>query len=159
MSISKDHTKNLSFLTWLRAASALMILACHYVQQNTNAYIRLFAQFLNIGVHLFFILSGFLAGYRGVAKPYGLWFRKRMKRIYIPFWMFLVVLAIVHMANGRSILTTDWLLLAFGLQGSVVGVLGAEQTWFISVLLLCYLITPALSAAFCRFFHPDPSGY
>lgn len=151
MSISKENKKNLSFLTWLRAAGALMILACHYVQQNDNAYVRLLAQFLNIGAHLFFILSGFLAGYRGVTKPYGLWLRRRMKRIYIPLWMFLVVLAIVHMATEREIQTTDWLLLALGLQCNAVSVLGAEQTWFISVLLLCYLITPALSAAFFCF--------
>ena len=38
----------------------------------------------------------------------------------------------------------DWVWLALGLQGSVVGVLGAEQTWFITPLLLCYAITPLL---------------
>lgn len=149
----KTNTKNLSCLTWLRVVSVLMILACHYVQQNPNAYIRLLAQFFNIGVQLFFILSGFLAGYRGVAKPYGLWYRKRMQRIYIPFWIFLSVLAIVHMTKGLNVLTADWLLLALGLQGSLVRVWGAEQTWFLSVLLLCYLLTPILSEIADRFFN------
>lgn len=105
------------------------------------------AQFLNIGVHLFFILSGFLAGYQGVSEPWGRWYRKRLIRILIPFWIFLAVLAMVHTAKGQNVLTVDWLLLLFGLQGSVVGVWGAEQTWFISVLLLCYLITPVIPAA------------
>lgn len=151
MSNSKTNTKNISSLTWLRATSVLMILACHYVEQNPNAYIRMLAQFFNIGVQLFFILSGFLAGYRGVVKPYGLWYGKRMQRIYIPFWIFLSVLAIVHITKGMNVLTADWLLLAFGLQGSLVGVWGAEQTWFLSVLLLCYLITPILSEIAARF--------
>lgn len=31
-----------------------------------------------------------------------------------------------------------------GLQGSVVGVLGAEQTWFITVMLGCYALTPVI---------------
>lgn len=82
MSIFEINTKNLSFLTWIRATSAIMILVCHYVEQNSNAYIRMFAQFLNIGVHLFFILSGFLAGYRGIAKPYNRWFRKNEAHIH-----------------------------------------------------------------------------
>lgn len=36
----------------------------------------------------------------------------------------------------------DWLWLILGMQGSIVGVQGAEQTWFISSILLCYLATP-----------------
>ena len=35
-------------------------------------------------------------------------------------------------------------MLVLGLQGSVVGVHGAEQTWFITSLMFCYLLTPII---------------
>lgn len=102
------------------------------------------SQIFNIGVQLFFILSGFLVGYKGISRPYAMWYLKRIKRIFVPYWLFLTVLAGVYVAKGSDIFTTDWLLLVFGCQGSMVGVWGAEQTWFISVLLLCYLLSPAI---------------
>ena len=51
----------------------------------------------------------------------------------------------IHAVCGLNLLDMDWVWLALGLQGSVVGVLGAEQTWFITPLLLCYAITPLLA--------------
>lgn len=98
----------------------------------------------NIGVQLFFIMSGFLVGYKGIKEPFTEWYKKRIRRIYIPFWLFLLVLACVHIANDRSLLSVHWLLLALGLQGTAVHIWGAEQTWFISVLLLCYLLSPVI---------------
>ena len=101
-------------------------------------------QVFNIGVQLFFILSGFLTGYKGIQRPYAAWYRKRARRIYIPYWLFLISLAGIHLVRGMNICNTDWLLLWIGAQGSNVGVWGAGQTWFISALLLCYLTSPAI---------------
>lgn len=76
------------------------------------------------------------------------WYFKRLKRIYIPYELFLIFLAIFTVRVGMSLLNINWLLLAFGLQGTNVGVLGAEQTWFISSLLICYLLTPAINGLY-----------
>lgn len=138
-------TKQLYFATWLRAAGMISILLCHFVQQSQNPYLNMSAQFFNIGVELFIILSGFLFGIRGGgvtdAKA---WYRKRLKRIFVPYEIFIVVLFAIHAVCGRNLLDMDWVWLALGLQGTVVGVLGAEQTWFITPLLLSYAITPLL---------------
>ena len=138
-------TKQLHFATWLRAAGMISILLCHFVQQSQNPYLNMSAQFFNIGVELFIILSGFLFGIRGGgvtdAKA---WYRKRLKRIFVPYEISIVVLFAIHAVCGRNLLDMDWVWLALGLQGTVVGVLGAEQTWFITPLLLCYAITPLL---------------
>lgn len=40
-----------------------------------------------------------------------------------------------------------WVRFIFGVQGTDVGILGAEHTWFITPLLICYLITPLLDWA------------
>ena len=134
----------LPFATWLRATSVILILLCHYCAQCDISIVAMLSQVFNIGVQLFFILSGFLVGYKGIPKPYGTWYVKRIKRIFFPYWTFLVVLAIVYVIKGLKIFTLDWCLLVFGMQGSNVGVWGAEQTWFISVLLVCYLLSPAI---------------
>ena len=63
--MERTVTKQLHFATWLRVAGMLSILLCHYVQQSHNALLNMSAQFFNIGVELFIILSGFLFGIRG----------------------------------------------------------------------------------------------
>ena len=102
------------------------------------------AQFLNIGVPIFIILSGFLFGVREGGKNVLSWYIKRIKRIYIAYELFVIILAVITLLCGGNIITRDWLFLVLGLQGSVVGVNGAEQTWFITALLFCYLLTPAI---------------
>ena len=138
---------SLSFITWLRACSAIFILLCHYCSRCSHPLVAMMAMVFNIGVHLFFLMSGFLVGYKGIPKSYTAWYKRRIKRIFIPFWSFLLVLAIVHTTRNLSLLSADWLYLVLGLQGTVVNVWGAEQTWFISVLLLCYLFSPVILSA------------
>ena len=143
--VSNLNDKSIPFADWLRASATIMILLCHFCQQKESFWFNAAAQVLNIGVPLFFILSGYLFGQKGVHSPYGKWFLRRLQRLWIPYWLFLLVLAIIYLIKGLNILTWDWLLLIFGLQGSVVGVWGAEQTWFITVLLICYGVTPWIS--------------
>lgn len=40
----------------------ILILACHIVQQHSNEYIKMTAQFLNVGVSIFILISGYLYG-------------------------------------------------------------------------------------------------
>lgn len=143
-------SKQICFATWLRAFGAMLILLCHFTSQCDNPYISMSSQMFNIGVEIFFILSGFLFGVRGIRKPYGQWYLKRVKRIYVPYEMFVIFLAAIYTVFGMSIATRDWLLFSLGAQGSIVGVWGAEQTWFISALLICYIVTPALVEALER---------
>lgn len=137
--------RKLLFPEWFRVLSMISILLCHMVQQSKYQLMIYSAQFFNVGVENFFLLSGFLFGIRGggIKDPLK-WYSKRMKRIFIPFEVFVLLLGIVHLFTGRSIWKIDWLLLALGCQGTVVGVLGAEQTWYISAILICYLFTPLM---------------
>lgn len=135
------------FADWLRASATVMILLCYFCAQKEGFLFNAAAQVLNIGVPLFFILSGYLFGRKGVRPPYRKWFLRRLQRLWIPYWLFLVVLAVIYLTKGLNIWTLDWLLLLFGLQGSVVGVWGAEQTWFITALLISYSVTPWISMA------------
>lgn len=139
--------KEIGFATYYRVLGMVCILLCHFVQESSNPNLNMSAQLFNIGVEMFFILSGYLFGMKQMltgGQSAAEWYKRRIKRIFVPYELFVIVLLIVHILTGRTVLRIDWLLFAAGLQGSVVGVQGGEQTWFISALLLCYFITPAI---------------
>lgn len=86
--------KYYEFATYFRVLGVIFILLCHFVQESSNTYFNLSAQFFNIGVSMFFILSGFLFGIRGREEGEHeilRWYKKRLKRIYIPFELFCII--------------------------------------------------------------------
>lgn len=109
------------------------------------------SQFFNIGVQIFFIISGFCFGIQGEISDFKKWYLKRIKRIYIPYEFFLLSLAGIYFICGYSFTWKNWFTCILGVQGARVGVLGADHTWFITPLLLCYLITPILSKIWDKF--------
>ena len=134
----------LHFATWLRACAAMMVLLCHLCNAAPVRVIQMAAQFFNIGVPIFFLLSGFLFGYNGVKKPYHRWLWKRTKRIYFPMWLFMAILLCIHVGIGHHDRMIDWILMFFGMQGSAVRIYGAVHLWFITPILICYLATPLI---------------
>ena len=57
----------------------------------------------------------------------------------------MLVLFAVYFITGNKINIVNWISCVIGIQGATVGVLGADHTWFITAILLCYVITPVLS--------------
>ena len=128
------------FIDWLRVFSMALIVLCHLVVHSTNNLVIQSGQLFNVGVELFLLISGFLVSLsNGKTKQY---YCKRIKRIYIPYFIFLLILATLHILYNQSIWKINWLMLVIGCQGTGVGVLGADHLWFISSLLLCYLFAP-----------------
>lgn len=131
----------ITHITYYRVLGVLSILMFHFVSQHPSDFVSLSTQLFNIGVNIFILASGFLAAINHNKYDYA-WFIKRIKRIYVPSTLFVIVLALVYSYKNLTFNYYDWLLLLIGCQGTIVNVLGAEQTWFISVILICYLITP-----------------
>lgn len=100
--------KQFHFATWLRSAATISILLCHFVAQSTNGLLNMSAQFFNIGVELFAILSGFLFGIQGGITNARSWYKKRLKRIFVPYEIFVVLLFAIHAVCGKNLLDTDW---------------------------------------------------
>ena len=131
----------------------LMIVLCHY-----SNYIGLswLAQFLNVGVYTFLLISGWLYSRKTIANPRE-WILSRWKKLCIPVlvWMFIVIVyGIVIEKEFPPI--SDILLFATNLQGlswvlpffphihsdGVLGGLG--NLWFVTVIMLCYMILLAI---------------
>lgn len=133
-----------SFATWLRVFGVILILLCHLTQQNDNPYVVMSAQLFNIGNSIFFILSGFLFGIKGsIRGPVLSWYKKRLKRIYIPYEIMVITLFIIHIFLKITLKWELWIPQFIGVHGWNV-VWGATQTWFVTAILFCYLCTPLM---------------
>ena len=75
-------------LILLRVLEMILILACHIVQEHSNEYIKMTAQFLNVGVNIFILISGYLYVTKKISENYTQWIIKRAKRILIPLYIF-----------------------------------------------------------------------
>ena len=103
------------------------------------------AQFLNVGVYIFIIISGYLYGKKEIKEGYFKWIRKRAKRILIPMYFFMLFLLIVNLAIGNNIRIANWIVYIFNLQEFQIYVHGAEHLWYLTIIMICYLITPILN--------------
>lgn len=93
------------------------------------------------GVAIFFAISGYLA-IKGRTNSIRTWLSKRLIRIFVPYWIALTGVFVLNHAVGYkpvtiSLVISEYLGLAgFTHRNALVGV----HFWFISLLLLCYLI-------------------
>lgn len=138
--------REIYFVTWLRAMAVALILLCHLASWSSAPLFLIASQVLNVGVPIFFMISGFLFGIGGGQNknPFQ-WYAKRIKRIYVPYELFLIVLFVLHIITREKINVIQWIKTALGIHG-FGGVKGAEQTWFISAILICYLVTPVIAS-------------
>lgn len=150
-SIQQSVKQELQFISLLRIFSALLIFTCHAVQISHDAFIIKTANFFSIGVQIFFSLSALCFGLHGDIENPLKWYGKRIKRTFVPYEIFVLSLFIISSIKGRIYTSADWIKLIFGVQGSHIDILGAEHTWYISSLLICYLFTPLISLAYGKF--------
>lgn len=139
------RTEHKEYFTFFRVTGTLFILLCHFTSECPYPLLKMSSQFFSIGVEMFIILSGVLFGIQKNIHENPLhWYLKRVLRIFIPYELFVGILFLIHLIC-RIRISTNWLWFIFGLQGSNVGIRGGDHTWFITPLLICYLITPLLS--------------
>lgn len=123
-------------ISWMRFLSMSMIVMCHFFQHYGNEL----AWWFNVGVEVFFIISGFLYGQKEIDNTID-FYKKRMIKIIFPVWIYLLFFtAFMFVVNrsyvsGRNIYNAFW--------GSVP-YKGLEHLWFVPYIMFCYFITPLL---------------
>ena len=125
----------------IRVLAMSLIIACHIAQ----AYEYQIAFLLNVGVQIFFLTSGFLYGKIEIARPVE-FYRKRLTRIYIPYAFVVATVLIIQSLLGMwQFNFRDVAIYALNMQGFVsTSVAGLNHLWFLSVLMICYLLVPWL---------------
>lgn len=133
-------------ITYLRVFATILILCCHLVVTFNSKLLQMSAQFFNVGVYLFLIISGYLYGKKDISKnsTYTKWLISRGKRILIPSYIFMIILFCIYIALGLKIQPLNWIVYIFNLQGLEIYVHGAEHLWYLTIAMVCYFITPIL---------------
>lgn len=136
-------------ISLLRVCSMFMIVLCHY-----SNYIGLswLAQFLNVGVFVFLLISGWLYSKKEIEKP-AKWLLGRWIKLCIPILIWMCIIIAYGFAVEKDLPSfTDVLLFISNLQGvswiipffpklNSEGVLGGlGNLWFVTVIMICYLI-------------------
>jgi peptidoglycan/LPS O-acetylase OafA/YrhL len=128
----ENDTREIAFMSvdytsFLRGIAILMIILMH---TSGNSGVRIFTPLGGIGVALFLILSGY-----GLTESYkkmnlqGFW-KKKLLRIWLPYFLFLVVFTVVT-SDCKRILSIDFLLDVLCLKTSF---------WFIGFLVWNYIL-------------------
>jgi peptidoglycan/LPS O-acetylase OafA/YrhL len=140
--MEKDNSISL-----LRVLAMLMVIMCHL----TGFFGSWIAQVLNVGVYVFFIISGYLYSTKSLTSP-GKWFFQRWEKICIPaiIWVAIVIVyELIVMSTAPSV--KDVIIFGLNFQGlpwiaaflpgiDETGALGGlTHLWFITVIMVCYL--------------------
>jgi len=127
----------------IRLIALSMIVTCHIFQGED----MVLAWWFNVGVQIFLFMSGFLFGTKNIDDA-AIWIKKRITRIIVPYYILLAIVIVFYLVFAKNLLTVSGLLTnLLLLQGFGTGLAGIEHLWFISYILMCYLITPILQAA------------
>ena len=129
----------------IRICGALLIFLCHACNESGTALGGILGQVFNIGVPIFFVLSGYLHSMKSIPNSVGTWYWKKAIRIMVPLYIFLSILAIIYLVTGHKINLIVWLQTIIPICGITQNYIsGCGHLWFITHLLICYAITPLL---------------
>jgi peptidoglycan/LPS O-acetylase OafA/YrhL len=141
--LTKSETAALDYVRWL---STICIVVCHFQQGLGSKWAWVF----NIGVQVFFFLSGFLYGVKGVADVKK-FYRGRIVKLLIPYWILLTAVCIALLIVAPEYLSLKKVFVQYTLlqfrSGAMMGVIHA---WFLSALFVGYLLLPIVDYSFNR---------
>lgn len=131
-------TSQSNAISIIRIIAMILIVSCHI----TQGYGQPIAFILNVGVQLFFLISGFLYGKVDIPSALD-FYKKRIVKIYIPFIIVVLLFAGIYKILGvESVSWRQLIPYAFNLQAFATPIEGFNHMWFLSVIMICYIITP-----------------
>lgn len=137
-----QNNRNVS-IQLVRIVAMLMIIIDHllfFIDLPNKAII---IQISNSGVLIFLFISGLLFGQQEI-DDWKNWFLKRLIRICIPVWAFVCVDLVVEQILYNRFSIKYIFIYLFNVEGFIAGTPGGIPLWFITLILICYLITPLL---------------
>lgn len=135
--------KNYS-ISVIRAIAFLSIISCHILQGLGSSW----AFWVNIGVQVFFFISGFLYGGKQIKSPTKFYLDK-LEKILFPTSLLVLIMMVVERLLFKQVYDFDFSIAALlGFGGFTGNMLVLTHLWFISYILLFYLATPVLEKMF-----------
>lgn len=143
MILSGDGKTRSNTINLIRVLSCFLIVWNHISSHILNGVFNKIL-WANIGVQIFFFMSGYLYSDKEIQDKAG-WLKKNIVKIIKPYWIYLAIIFPVIASIDIGRLSIMNVAAAFiGIQGfhSSFLIEGLGQHWFISYILLCYLLTP-----------------
>ena len=74
-----------------------------------------------------------------------MWYKKRLIRIIVPYYIFLFVLFILFLIFHQEINPLEWITAGLIIAGvTETPIVSTSHLWFITAIIICYIITPLL---------------
>lgn len=126
-------------LSIIRVFAMVLIVLCHIAQ----CYDMKVAWLLNVGVQIFFFMSGFLYGKLELPSSPFAFYKKRFVKVYLPYFVWVTLIVSVYVLFNLY-KPNKWqiVLYLFNLQWFVTPIDGLNHLWFLTVLMVGYLLTP-----------------
>ena len=126
-------------LSIIRVFAMVLIVLCHIAQ----CYDLQAAWLLNVGVQIFFFMSGFLYGKLNLPSSPFAFYKKRLVKLYFPYIIWVTLIVCVY-AVFNLYKPNKWQLVLyfFNLQWFSTPIDGLNHLWFLTVLMVGYLMTP-----------------
>lgn len=128
----------------IRVIAMLSIILGHWMTMKGINHYQLGA----IGVQLFLFISGWLQSGKQITNTRK-WLFDKWKRIMVPYYIVLGIVVAIRSVCRFEVRLSALFVMFFNLQGSsqllknvsLPIVTGYGQTWFLTVLVICYLLT------------------
>lgn len=131
----------------IRCISMFMIITCHILQYLNNSL----AWWFNVGVQIFLFISGFLYGQKEIFN-YMDWIKKRVKKILSTYYVYIIIVSIIYYIFHKDLFSIKAIIKSIlCLQYFFGGIEGLGHLWFISFIIMCYIITPGLQYIYSKF--------
>ena len=123
----------------IRVFAMVLIVLCHIAQ----CYDLQVAWLLNVGVQIFFFMSGFLYGKLDLPSSPFAFYKKRFVKVYLPYFVWVTLIVCVYVLF-HLYKPNKWQLVLyfFNLQCFSTPIDGLNHLWFLTVLMVGYLLTP-----------------
>lgn len=139
-----------SAIELVRVVAMFMIIFDHMLLPINLPCKSIISQFLNSGVYIFIILSGYLAG-KKVITDWKSWYIKKIKRIMIPYWIVILICLTYESIYTHTFNVKMWLVHILDLQGIFGASVTTNPLWFVTLIMLLYLITPVYQWIGCNY--------
>ncbi len=134
--------KNVS-IQLLRIMSMLFVIfGCHLFSELNSTFLTKTTQFFNVGVFIFLFIFGYLYGKKNI-QDYKKWYINRAKKILIPVYIFLIIFFLLKLfVNDFSL--KYFIAALLNLEYYIGAPVGIGHLCFITIILICYILTPIL---------------
>ena len=127
-------------LSFARMISMCFIIACHFMQY----YEYELAWWFNVGVQMFFFLSGFLFANKVVDLSA---LKKQFIKILIPYYLIVILANIAWILSGTSNIKSIISAIVLYGYGDFIGL---RHLWFVAYILIAYTLTPLIQSIIRR---------